>query len=98
MPDAVFQVVDAYDHPYGGRILRLKLRSGSAPSVKVLKNEVLAVSQKGEEAPLQVSGFAVFGGKPSDLRLARTGRADVLVDGDAAGQVAAGWEVVAGRS
>lgn len=98
MPDVVYQVVDAYDHPHGGRILRLKLRSGGAPSVKALKNEVLAISQEGEKTPLRVSGFAAFGGKPSDARLARTGRADVLVGGGDARQVAAGWQLVAGRS
>lgn len=98
MPDAVYQVVDAYDHPHGGRILRLKLRSGGAPSIKAFKHEVLAISREGEETPLRVSGFAAFGGKPSDARLARTGRADVLVGGDAGREVVAGWEVVAGRS
>ncbi len=98
MYKAVFQVTDAYDHPHGGRILRLKLRSGDAPSVKALKNKVVvASSPAGEEARLRVSNFAVFGGKPSDARLARTGRADVLVEGDGASRVDAGWEVSAGR-
>lgn len=98
MPKAVFRVTDAYDHPHGGRILRLKLRSGEAPSIKALKSQVLtANSRAGDEARLRVSNFAVFGGKPSDAHLARTGRADVLVEGDAVRTVDAGWEVVAGQ-
>lgn len=53
-----------------------------------------AVSPSGVRRRLRVIGFAVFGGKPSDDRLARTGRVDVHVeelgDGDPVG---ARWEV-----
>jgi hypothetical protein len=38
-----------------------------------------AVSPAGLKRRLRVLGFAVFGGKPSDDRLARTGRLDVHV-------------------
>lgn len=76
-----FRVVDALDAPHGGRILRLRLQSGEAPRVRSLKGARLrAVSPDGEsEATVQVRGFAVFGGRPSDERLARTGRVDVHV-------------------
>jgi hypothetical protein len=39
-----------------------------------------AVSPAGLKRRLRVLGFAVFGGKPSDDRLARTGRLDVHVE------------------
>lgn len=77
---AVFQVLDALDHPHGGRILRLRLQEGDPPSVRRLKEARLrAVSPDGEERVVKADGFAAFGGKPSDERLARTGRADLHV-------------------
>ena len=94
MPNAVFRVTDAFDHPHGGRVLRLRLRSGSAPSVRALKKGVLvARSRAGDETRVRVSSFAVFGGRPSDGRLARTGRADVMIEGEGSGQVDVGWEM-----
>ena len=82
-----FKVLDAMDAPHRGRILRLRLQSGETPSIKALKGATLhAVSPDGEhERTVTVEGFAVFGGKPSDARLARTGRVDVHVteEGDA---------------
>lgn len=94
---AVFRVLDALDHPHGGRILRLRLQEGDAPSVRDLRGARLrAASPDGEERELEVEGFAAFGGKPSDERLARTGRADLHVrpaDGRTAPPVALGWEV-----
>jgi hypothetical protein len=76
-----FRVLDAMDAPHSGRILRLRLQSGETPSVKTLKGaRMRAVSPDGEsERTVTVRGFAVFGGKPSDERLARTGRVDVHV-------------------
>lgn len=91
----VFRVLDAMDAPHTGRILRLRLQSGEAPSVKSLKDsELRAVGPDGEECRLRVTGFAVFGGKQSDDRLARTGRIDVHVDeiGDG-GPIGLRWEV-----
>jgi hypothetical protein len=91
----VFRVLDAMDAPHSGRILRLRLQSGEAPSIRSLKGaELRAVSPTGQEKRVKVIGFAVFGGKPSDTRLARTGRIDVHVeekgDGDPVGLR---WEV-----
>lgn len=93
---ATFRVVDALSAPHGGRILRLRLQSGDAPSVRALKGARLhAVSPDGEsEATVRVDGFPVFGGRPFDERLARTGRIDVHVmqeEGD--DPVALRWEV-----
>lgn len=76
-----FRVLDAMDAPHGGRILRLRLQSGETPRVKSLKGaRFRAVSPDGEaRREVTVDGFALFGGKPSDDRLARTGRVDVHV-------------------
>lgn len=99
MSNAVFRVVDAYDHPHGGRMLRLRLLLGSAPSVKALKNGVLrARAHNGAETQIRVSSFAVFGGRPSDSRLARTGTADVMIEGEGSREVDAGWEVATGSA
>lgn len=91
----VFRVLDAMDAPHAGRILRLRLQSGEAPSIKSLKGaEMVAVSPEGDECRIRISGFALFGGKPSNDRLARTGRVDVHIDElDPGGPVGLRWEV-----
>lgn len=78
----VFKVLDAMDGPHDGRILRLRLQSGDAPSPRQIKGaRFRAVSPDGEaERTVRVKGFAAFGGKPSEERLARTGRIDVHVE------------------
>ena len=83
------------DSPHSGRILRLRLQSGEAPSIKNLKGSNLrATGPDGQTAALHVNGFAVFGGKPSDERLTRTGRVDVQVDQtEGEPDVGARWEV-----
>ena len=91
---ATYRVIDAYDHPHGGRILRLRLGRGEALGVKELKSGALvAASPEGEETPIRVHGFALFGGRPSDARLARTGRVDIRVEGEVARRVRTGWLV-----
>ncbi len=94
--DVSFRVLDAMDAPLSGRILRLRLQSGEAPSIRSLKGaEMIAVSPKGARCRIRVKGFAVFGGKPSDDRLMRTGRVDLHVEeigGD--GPVGLRWEVM----
>lgn len=93
-----FVVLDAMPAPHGGQILRLRLEAGDAPSLRTLKGTTLeAVSPRGERASVQVLGFALFGGKASDRRLARTGRVDVHVkpvdpSGDAE-PVGLRWEI-----
>jgi hypothetical protein len=96
---ATFRVLDALDGPHGGLILRLRLQSGEAPSIKKLKGaRVKAVSPDGtQERFFRVEGFAVFGGHPSDARLARTGRVDVHVIPEGSvdeSPVSLRWEVV----
>jgi hypothetical protein len=78
---ATFRVLDALEGPHGGRILRLRLQSGDPPSIKALKGaHMKAVAPDGgEERFFRVDGFALVGGRPSDERLARTGRVDVHV-------------------
>lgn len=92
---ATFRVLDAMDAPLRGRILRLRLQSGEAPSVKALKGARLrARSPDGDEKIVRVEGFAVFGGKASDERLARTGRVDLHVTEEGEGPpVGLRWEV-----
>ncbi len=92
---AVFRVLDAMDGPHSGRILRLLLQSGEAPSVRSLRGaELVATSPDGRECRVRVTGFAVFGGKPSDDRLARTGRIDLHVEElDGGGPIGLRWEV-----
>lgn len=99
MPSATtFRVIDAFDGPHSGRILRLRLDGGDAPSVRSLKGARLrAVSPDGEERFARVDSFPLFGGRPSDERLRRTGRIDVHVTPEDAGDPPIGiqWEVSA---
>lgn len=91
-----FRVLDAMPAPDGGRILRLRLDSGEAPSVRDLKGaRMKAVSPDGgSEVRLRIDGFALFGGTPSDERLARTGRVDVhVVQEDGGAPVSLRWQV-----
>lgn len=92
---AVFRVIDAMDGPHEGRILRLRLLSGEAPKIRALKGaELRAQSPDGQISRVRVKGFAVFGGKPSNERLARTGRIDVHVEPlDGGPPVGLRWEV-----
>jgi hypothetical protein len=91
-----FRVLDAMDAPHSGRILRLRLQSGEAPTIKSLKgSEMVATSPEGTQCRVRVLGFAAFGGKPSNERIARTGRVDVHVEelGEG-GPIGLRWEVV----
>jgi hypothetical protein len=90
-----YRVLDAMDAPHTGRILRLRLQSGEAPSIKSVKgSELSAVSPDGDECRFRVLGFAVFGGKPSNERFARTGRIDVHIEElGPAGPIGLRWEV-----
>ena len=93
----VFKVIDAMDVPYGGRLLRLRLQEGSAPSIKQLRgSRFKARSPGGEEESLRVVGFALSGGRPSDARLTRTGRIDLMVSLEGNGtrpRTAIRWEL-----
>jgi hypothetical protein len=75
----VLRVIDVLDHPHGGRIYRLRLQSGEAPTVRRLKGATLrAKGPKGQQRTVHVNGFALTGGKPSDARIRETGRVDLL--------------------
>jgi hypothetical protein len=97
---ATFRVLDVLNAPHGGKILRLRLHSGEAPTVKTLKGaRMKAVAPDGSaERYFRVDGFAVFGGRPSDERFSRTGRIDVHVVEEGPGSsrvppVSLRWEV-----
>ena len=78
----VFRVIDALNGPHKGKVIRLRLKSGQPPTIRELKSAVLAARspQGDEEEALRVIGFYTPGGKPSDGRLQRTGRVDLLVE------------------
>jgi len=80
------KVIDAMNHPHGGRILRLRLLEGEAPTVKGLKGATLrARGPRGETRTAAVLGFPLMGGKVSDARLRETGRVDVHVEEEGEG-------------
>lgn len=91
----VFRVLDAMDAPHNGRILRLRLQAGEAPSVRALRGARLtARSPDGRTCTVKVVGFALVGGKPSDERLARSGRVDLHVEEvEGQGPVSLQWEI-----
>jgi len=95
--DPSFLVIDAMDAPFKGRIIRLRLQGGHPPACRDLKGATLhARSPNGEEEALKVLGFFLPGGRPSDARLSRTGRVDLVVgmeDGPDRPTVSAQWEV-----
>lgn len=81
------KVIDAMDHPHRGRVLRLKLLEGAAPTVKQLKGARLAAEgPRGEARTADVLGFPLFYGKVSDARIRETGRIDVHVDESGEGE------------
>lgn len=94
---SAFLVIDAMDAPHQGRIIRLRLQGGRPPALRDLKGASLqARSPEGEEEALKVVGFFLAGGRPSDARMSRTGRVDLLVereDGVNRPTVSAQWEI-----
>jgi hypothetical protein len=86
------------DAPHTGRILRLRLQAGEAPSIKTLKGaRIRATAPDGRTATARVDGFAMFGGRATDERLARTGRVDIHVkDEEGDGPISLQWEVTLG--
>ena len=89
-----FRVVDAMDAPHGGQILRLQLEKGKAPATRKLRNARLtAESPDGEKRTIQVSGFPLFAGRPSNERFAETGAIQLHVKNDDAtgSPIRRGW-------
>ena len=78
----LLRVIDALDHPHGNRILRTRLVGGSPPSVRQLRGARFeAEGPDGSRVDLQVVGFPLFGGTPSDARIQASGRVDLVVHG-----------------
>jgi hypothetical protein len=92
------EVVDAFEHPHGGRILRIRALEGATPSLRDLRRATLrAVSPDGEERRARVLSFPLTGGKPSDARFRATGRVDVLVEEEGGGEpISLGWRLHVG--
>lgn len=80
------KVIDVLDHPHGGRILRLRLLDGPAPTVRSLRGATLqARGPRGQERPIRVLGFPVTGGKVSDGRIRESGRIDLHIEEEGEG-------------
>ncbi len=96
-PKAIFRVLDSMEAPYGGWFLKLRFETGDAPTIRELKNAILSVSSPDGATSLEVEvqGFPLFGGYPSDDRLHRTGRVDIhvrVLDGSGRA-ISAKWKV-----
>jgi hypothetical protein len=93
----VFRVIDAMDIPNGGRLIRLRLQEGEALPIRQIRGgRYTAKSPTGEQETLRAKGLAMVGGRPSNARLARTGRIDLMVTLDENGdqpRVSTRWEV-----
>jgi hypothetical protein len=92
----VFRVIEAMEGPHRGQILRLRVAEGETPTVKDLKGaRLIAKSPGGDRVSLKVNSFSHIGGKPSDSRLQRTGRVDLVVEPEGKGDlpVARLWDV-----
>ncbi len=94
---AIFRVLDSMEAPYGGLLLKLRLEAGDAPTIRELKSANLSVSSPDGSTSfdVEVKGFALFGGHPTDDRLRRTGRVDVhvaLPDGSGS-EIGPRWKV-----
>ena len=79
----VMKVVDALDHPHGNRILRTRVLEGEPPTVSQLQGARLIAEGPDESlVELEVAGFPLFGGEPTDARIRSTGRVDLVVTGE----------------
>lgn len=89
------KVIDAMNHPHGGRILRLRLEGEEAPRMKALKGARLrAIGPRGEERTAKVLGFPLMQGKLSDRRIRETGRLDLHVEEEGEGEpITLTWRV-----
>lgn len=78
---ATFKILDVMDQPHGGRVLKLRLQAGETPSLSELRSARMQARAPGGEPTciVRLESFALFGGRPSDERLGRTGRIDVKV-------------------
>lgn len=86
-----FRVVDALRGPHSGWIVRLRLQDGKAPAVGTYKGSRWVVEgSDGVRRTVEVLGFPVTGGKPSDARIESTGRVDLhvaVVEGPDSGEI-----------
>jgi len=78
---AIFRVLDSMDAPHGGKLLKLRFESGDTPGTREIKGATFLLASPDGKASctVRVEAFALFGGRPSDDRLRRTGRVDVHV-------------------
>lgn len=88
---ATFRVVDAMRGPHSGWILRLRVQEGKAPGLGTFRGSRWVVEgSDGVSRTVQVLGFPLTGGKPSDARIQATGRVDLhvsVVEGPDEGEI-----------
>jgi hypothetical protein len=99
MDKPLLRVIDALDHPHGGRILRTRLAGDAVPALGELKGaRFRARSPEGDERSIRVLGFPITGGKPSSRRIRETGRVDLHVEEAGEGvSVGLQWELIPAR-
>ena len=77
----LLRVIDALDHPHGGKILRTRVAGETFPAPGDLKGKRFrAASPAGDERTILVLGFPVTGGKLSTRRIRETGRVDLHIE------------------
>lgn len=94
-PGETLEVIDALDHPHGGRILRIRATGENPPRLGSLERASLrAISPEGSERTARVLGFPLTGGKASDARFRETKRLDLMVEEAGTGpHISVGWRL-----
>jgi hypothetical protein len=92
--DAELEVLDAFEHPHGGRILRVRFAGGRRLSLKDLRGaRIAAVSPEGTVGRARIVSFPLTGGRPSEKRFRDTGRLDLLVAEEDGPPISLGWRL-----
>lgn len=99
MDKPLLRVIDALNHPHGGRILRTRLAGDVVPALGDLKGaRFRARSPEGTERSIRVLGFPITGGKASSRRIRESGRVDLHVEESGEGvPVGLQWELFPAR-
>jgi len=94
--DADLEVLDAFDHPHGGRILRVRAVGGRSLSLRGLRGaSIRAISPDGMERRARILSFPLTGGTADEKRFRETGRVDLLVEEEGTGApIALDWRLL----
>jgi hypothetical protein len=96
---ADLQVLDAFDHPHGGRILRVRTVGARQLSLRGFRGaSIRAVSPEGTERIARILSLPLTGGKAGDQRFRDTGRVDLLVEEEGEGPpISLAWRLFVGK-